>query len=422
MRPALAQGGGIRRWEMLMHYEHVFQHAVDRIRGEGRYRVFCDLARQAGAFPHAKRYVDAEVEPHPITVWCSNDYLGMGQHPEVLDAGVEAVRTMGAGAGGTRNISGTTHLHVLLERELAALHDKPAALLFTSGFVANEATLSTVCRLLPGCVIYSDEKNHASMIAGIRHSGCAKRIFRHNDVAHLEAMLAESDPATPKLIAFESVYSMDGDFGPIAEICAVAERHNAMTYLDEVHAVGLYGPTGGGVAEAQGVMDRVTVINGTLAKAFGCMGGYVAASAALVDAVRSIAPEFIFTTALAPAVVGAALVSVRYVRAHGELRTRHQERAATLKRRLAKAGLPLMASPSHIVPVLVGDPVLCKRASDMLLEEFGVYIQPINYPTVPKGTERLRITPSPLHDDDAMDHLVDALAAIWSRLHLKKAA
>jgi 5-aminolevulinate synthase len=405
-----------------MDYERAFRGAVERIQSEGRYRVFCDLARQAGSFPHARRYPAPDAEPRPITVWCSNDYLGMGQHPAVLEAAVEAVRTMGAGAGGTRNISGTTHLHVLLERELAALHDKPSALLFTSGFVANEATLSTIGQLLPGCVIYSDARNHASMIAGIRHSGCAKRIFRHNDVAHLEALLADGDPAAPKLIAFESVYSLDGDFGPITEICDLAERHGALTYLDEVHAVGLYGRNGGGVAEAQGVMDRLTVINGTLAKAFGCMGGYVAGPATLIDAVRSISPGFIFTTSLAPAVVGAALASVRYVRAHDELRARHQERAATLKRRLAEAGLPLMASPSHIVPVLVGDPVMCKHASDLLLEEFAVYLQPINYPTVPKGTERLRITPSPLHDDATMGHLVEALSAIWSRLRLDQAA
>jgi 7-keto-8-aminopelargonate synthetase-like enzyme len=333
----------------MMDYEHVFRGAVAQIRGEGRYRVFCDLERRAGAFPHARRYPSPDALPHPVTVWCSNDYLGMGQHPVVLEAAQVAVRTMGAGAGGTRNISGTTHLHVLLERELAALHAKPAALVFTSGFVANEATLSTIGQLLPGCVIYSDASNHASMIAGIRHSGCAKRIFRHNDVGHLEALLAESDPSVPKLIAFESVYSMDGDFGRVAEICEVAERYGAMTYLDEVHAV-------------------------------------------------------------------------RHVRAHGELRERHQERAATLKRRLLDAGLPVMPSPSHIVPVLVGDPVLCKRASDLLLDQFGVYLQPINYPTVARGTERLRITPSPHHDDATMDHLIDALSAIWSRLQLDKAA
>src|SRR5919106_2582591 len=326
----------------MMDYERVFRRAVERIRGEGRYRVFCDLARQAGAFPHARRYPTPDAEPHAITVWCSNDYLGMGQHPLVLDAAVEAARTMGAGAGGTRNISGTTHLHVLLERELAALHDKPAALLFTSGFVANEATLSTIGQLLPGCLIYSDAKNHASMIAGIRHSGCQKRIFRHNDVGHLEALLAADDPAAPKLIAFESVYSMDGDFSPIAKICDVAERQGAMTYLDEVHAVGLYGPNGGGVAEALGVMDRLTVINGTLAKAFGCMGGYIAASAALIDAVRSIAPGFIFTTALAPAVVGGALAAVRHLKADPSLRARHQERPGAFKSRLHAPGLPVL--------------------------------------------------------------------------------
>jgi len=346
----------------------------------------------------------------------------MGQHPVVLEAACEAVRRMGAGAGGTRNISGTTHLHVLLERELARLHGTEAALIFTSGFVANEAALSTIGRLLPGCVIFSDAQNHASMIAGMRHSGCEKRIFRHNDVAHLEQLLRATPAGVPKLIAFESVYSMDGDFGPIGAICDLAERHGALTYLDEVHAVGLYGPRGGGVAERDGVMARLDVIQGTLAKAFGCMGGYIAGSADLIDAVRSIAPGFIFTTSLAPAVTGAALASVRYVSAHDELRARHQERAATVKRRLRQAGLPVMPSPSHIVPVLVGEPVACKRASDLLLDEFGIYLQPINYPTVARGSERLRITPSPAHDDAEIDHLVAALAEVWSRLDLQNAA
>ena len=404
-----------------MNYEDVFRQAVDRIRAEGRYRVFCDLAREAGRFPRARHYRAGD-EVREITVWCSNDYLGMGQNPIVLDAACAAVRAMGAGAGGTRNISGTTHLHVLLERELADLHHKSAALLFTSGYVANDAALSTICRLLPGCIIYSDEKNHASMIAGIRHSGCEKRIFRHNDVDHLEALLRTSDPARPKLIAFESVYSMDGDIGPIAAICDLADRYGAMTYLDEVHAVGLYGPRGGGVAEQLGLMDRLTVIEGTLAKAYGCMGGYIAGSGALVDAVRSIAPAFIFTTSLAPAIVGGALASVRHLKASGAERARHQERAASLKARLAAAGLPVMPSPSHIVPVLVGDPVLCRQASDLLLQEFPIYIQPLNYPPVPRGTERLRITPSPLHDDAAMDRLVPALGEVWHRLHLKEAA
>jgi 5-aminolevulinate synthase len=408
-----------------MDYEAQFAAAVAAIREEGRYRVFCDLERQAGHYPSARHYAAGADHAEPdreITVWCSNDYLGMGQHPVSLDAACAAVRSMGAGAGGTRNISGTTHLHVLLERELADLHAKPAALLFTSGYVANEATLSTIGQLMPGCVIFSDAHNHASMIAGIRHSRCEKRIFRHNDVAHLETLLRATPADTPKLIAFESVYSMDGDFGPIGAICDLAERYDAMTYLDEVHAVGLYGPRGGGVAEAQGQMARLTVIQGTLAKAFGCMGGYIAGSAALVDSVRSIAPGFIFTTSLAPAIVGAALASVRHLKADGSLRRRHQERAATLKARLTAAGLPLMPSPSHIVPVLVGDPVLCKQASDLLLQDHGIYIQPINYPTVPRGTERLRITPTPWHDNRAIDHLVQALTQVWSHLALRKAA
>ena len=406
-----------------MDYEARFRAAVDRVRAEGRYRVFADLQRQVGRYPVALRHAP-DGGTREVTVWCSNDYLGMGHHPAVLDGACEAVRTYGAGAGGTRNISGNTYLHVLLERELASLHGKAAALLFTSGYVANEAAISTIARLLPGCVILSDEGNHASMIAGIRASGAEKHVFAHNDLAHLERLLRNCDPARPKLVAFEGVYSMDGDFGPVAEVCDLASRYGAMTYLDEVHAVGMYGEHGGGVAERDGVMDRVTVVQGTLGKAFGCMGGYIAASAALVDAVRSHASGFIFTTSLPPAVTGGALASVRHLRGPEgrELRARHQERAATLKRRLAQAGLPVMPSPSHVVPVLVGDPIRCKQASDTLLDEFGIYIQPINYPTVPRGTERLRVTPSPLHCDARMDALVEALATVWARLNIKLAA
>jgi 5-aminolevulinate synthase len=403
-----------------MDYQSFFAERISVLKREGRYRVFADLERQAGRFPRALCYRDGDVRE--ITVWCSNDYLGMGQHPAVLAAMHEAIDRCGAGAGGTRNISGTNHYHVLLERELAELHGTDGALLFSSGWVANMTTLSTLCRLLPECVVFSDAKNHNSMIEGIVHSKAEKRIFRHNDVADLDRKLSEYPRERAKLVAFESVYSMDGDIAPIGELCDVADSHGAMTFLDEVHAVGMYGARGGGVAERDGVMSRLTVIQGTLAKAFGVIGGYIAGSAALCDVVRSYGSGFIFSSSLPPAVAAGALASVQYLKAHPELRERHQERAATLKRRFNEIGLPLLPSVSHIVPVVVGDAPLCKQASDALLERHAVYVQPINYPTVERGTERLRFTPTPLHSDADIDHLVAAIRDTWARLGLRAAA
>ena len=404
-----------------MDYDSIFKAAIDRLHDEGRYRVFIDILRTKGNYPNAQCFAGHN-GPKPITVWCSNDYLGMGQHPAVVTAMETALHEVGAGSGGTRNIGGNTHYHVDLEAELAALHGKDGALLFTSGYVSNEAALSTIGKLLPGCVIFSDELNHASMIAGIKNSGCEKRVFRHNDLEHLEQLLLEEAPDTPKLIAFESVYSMDGDIAPIAAICDLADRYGAITYLDEVHAVGMYGATGGGISERDAVADRVTIIEGTLGKAFGVMGGYIAADTTIIDCIRSYAPGFIFTTSLSPVLVAGALASVRHLKASSEEREAQQAAAAMLKAKFAAAALPLMPSVTHIVPLLVGCPVRAKRISDILLAEYGLYVQPINYPTVPRGTERLRFTPGPHHTAEMMDELTSALLEIWDRLELQLAA
>jgi 5-aminolevulinate synthase len=402
-----------------MDYNRTFEQAVNEVRNEGRYRVFADVKRLQGEFPKARlRTQDGERD---ITIWCSNDYLGQGQHPRVLEAMHQAVDDVGAGSGGTRNISGTTSFHVDLERELADLHQKEAALLFTSGYVANDATLATLARILPGCIIFSDDLNHASMIEGIRRSGCQKRLFRHNDIAHLRDLLETAPADAPKLIAFESVYSMDGDVAPIHAICDLADEFGAMTYLDEVHAVGLYGARGAGVAERDGALARIDVVEGTLGKAFGLMGGYIAGSSAFVDAIRSFAPGFIFTTSLAPVLAAGALESVRILKSQegGSLRAAHQRQAALLKHLFTQAGLPVMeSSTTHIVPLFVGDAARCKAISDQLLAEYGIYVQPINFPTVPRGLERLRFTPSPLHTDALCEALVDAVCEVWAHQHI----
>jgi 5-aminolevulinate synthase len=402
-----------------MDYDALFSQQLDTLRQEGNYRVFAELARRSGDFPRARRFTGDRASD--VTVWCSNDYLGMGQHPKVIAAMHAAIDDLGAGAGGTRNISGTTHEHVLLERELADLHGKDAALLFTSGYVSNWATLGTLGSRLPGAVILSDALNHASMIEGMRHSRAEKRIWKHNDPKDLDRQLAGIDPGRPKIVAFESVYSMDGDVSPIADILGVAEKHGAMTYLDEVHAVGLYGPRGGGVAEERGLMDRVTLIEGTLGKAYGVVGGYITGSAPLIDFVRSFASGFIFTTALPPAIAAGARASVAHLKVSQIERQRQRRMVAKLRARLDTLGIPHLPNPSHIVPVMVKDPVKCKMISDILLDDYGVYVQPINYPTVPKGTERLRFTPGPQHCDADLDHLIGALAALWKHCALARA-
>jgi len=403
-----------------VNYNQVFDQAIERLHSEGRYRVFIDILRNKGAFPNARCFAGHN-GPKPITVWCSNDYLAMGQHPKVIAAMEEALHNVGAGSGGTRNIGGNTHYHIELEHELADLHGKEGALLFTSGYVSNDATLSTLAKLLPGCVIFSDELNHASMIAGIRNSGCEKKVFRHNDVEHLEQLLAEADPDVPKLIAFESVYSMDGDVAPIHAICDLADKYNALTYIDEVHAVGMYGKRGGGITDRDEAAHRIDIIEGTLGKAFGVMGGYIAADTKIIDCIRSYAPGFIFTTSLSPVLVAGVLASVKHLKSSSEERDGQQASAAMLKALFREAGLPVMDSTTHIVPLMVGDPVRAKKISDILLAEYGVYVQPINYPTVPRGTERLRFTPGPAHSEAMMVDLTKALVEIWSRMDLERA-
>ena len=401
-----------------VNYDQIFDQAIDRLHSEGRYRVFIDILRNKGAYPNARCFAGHN-GPKDITVWCSNDYLAMGQHPKVIAAMEEALNDVGAGSGGTRNIGGNTHYHVDLEAELADLHGKDGALLFTSGYVSNDATLSTLAKILPGCVIFSDEMNHASMIAGIRNSGAEKKVFRHNDLAHLEELLAETDPDVPKLIAFESVYSMEGDVAPIHAVCDLADKYNALTYIDEVHAVGMYGLRGGGISERDEAAHRITIIEGTLGKAFGVMGGYIAAESRIIDVIRSYAPGFIFTTSLSPVLVAGVLAAVRHLKGSSAEREAQQASAALLKQLFRDAGLPVMASTTHIVPLMVGDPIRAKQISDILLAEYGVYVQPINYPTVPRGTERLRFTPGPAHTPAMMQMLTGALVEIWDRLELE---